>query len=85
MRTDARFYYVWNPQGQPPRQEHADKKAAAAEAERLAKLNPGQVFFVIRTIGVARVDPAPSLYKELLAAPSRPEPREDYSMEEWGP
>lgn len=43
-------YYVWNPANRPPMFAHPTREAAEKEAERLAKLNPGEEFVVLRSI-----------------------------------
>ena len=43
-----RFWMVWNPAGNSPRVRHFHPDAAKDEATRLARLNPGQEFFVLR-------------------------------------
>ncbi len=48
------FWLVWNPVGGPPTYKHPSLESAKAEAERLARLYPGQSFFVLGTRGVAR-------------------------------
>lgn len=48
------FWMVWCEDGGSPRVKHCNKQLAVAEAERLAKLNPGQVFFVLKATAGAR-------------------------------
>jgi hypothetical protein len=50
------FWLVWNEQGYPPRFRHDTKHAALTEAERLARANPGSVFFVLEAIEARTVD-----------------------------
>lgn len=45
---DAQFFMVWNPNGGLPKTKHASYDYALREAKRLAHLNPGQQFFVLR-------------------------------------
>lgn len=54
------FYCVWNPKHGAPTYQHDTLHRATAEAERLAKLNPGQNFYVLGTMALATV-PAPPL------------------------
>lgn len=44
---EAPFWMVWNPQGHAPTYRHPSQEAAAKEAERLARLNPGHRFHVL--------------------------------------
>lgn len=56
--TRLKFWMVWCEDGGSPRVRHCNKQIAVAEAERLAKLNPGQVFFVLKaTAGVCAKEP----------------------------
>lgn len=40
------FWLVWNQDGRVPRFRHKDKLAAEREAERLARMNPGERFYL---------------------------------------
>ena len=42
-----KFWYIWNLEGQPPRYRHCSEHDAIAEANRLARDNPGQYFIVL--------------------------------------
>lgn len=44
------FWVVMNPQGNAPKFMHPSESAATIEAERLARENPGQVFYVMESI-----------------------------------
>lgn len=56
--TRLQFWMVWCEDGGSLRVKHYNKQLAVAEAERLAKLNPGQVFFVLKaTAGVRAKEP----------------------------
>lgn len=48
------FWLVWNPRGGAPTHQHPTLHQARAEAERLARMNPGQDFFVLATVGRAK-------------------------------
>lgn len=48
------FYVVWNPQGRTPTYKHSTEELARTEAERLARNNPGQQFYVMAPLGLAR-------------------------------
>jgi len=50
------FWLVWNPQGGAPKKDHGTKASAEREAERLARLNRGQRFIVLQSIGERVVD-----------------------------
>ncbi len=45
------FWLVWSPQGtHPPEYRHTNVTSATHEAERLARLHPGRVFFVLQSV-----------------------------------
>lgn len=48
------FYLVWNPKGQNPKALHSCESSARMEAERLAKLNPSEEFYVLEAKLVSR-------------------------------
>ena len=54
-QNQAQFYMVYNLQGHPPAVIHGTVWAAQAEAERLAHLNPGGSFYVLKAIKVSKV------------------------------
>lgn len=45
-----RFWMVWNEGNQNPRVKHSSSMLARSEAERLARSNPGQKFYVLDAI-----------------------------------
>ena len=47
---------VWNPQGSAPTYKHETEASAIAEAERLARLNRGQQFYVLYAAELRVVD-----------------------------
>lgn len=47
------FWVVWNPQGNNPTMRHQSREAAQDEAERLARINPGQNFYVLASLSVS--------------------------------
>lgn len=49
-REEVPFWLVWSPQGVAPRFKHEDPQSAAAEARRLATINPGRQFYVLRPV-----------------------------------
>lgn len=54
----VQFWMVWRENGYTPTRQHRSKAEARAEAERLAKANPGNVFFVLKaTAGVLADNP----------------------------
>lgn len=50
------FWMVWNPQAYAPTVKHQSFEAAEAEAERLARGNPGQTFYLLQAVQIRRVD-----------------------------
>jgi len=50
------FWLVWNPKGYTPQHRHKSRGSACAEAERLAGINPGQVFYTLRAEEARVVD-----------------------------
>lgn len=48
-------HYVFNPNGFAPKYRHPDELSARTEAERLAKLNPGQSFEVLAIVASCRM------------------------------
>lgn len=50
----AIFWIVWNPAGRNPTFRHRSESAAVAEAERLARENPGQTFVVLQSVCARR-------------------------------
>jgi hypothetical protein len=51
----APFWVVWNPDRGMPTHRRAEFGLARAEAERLAKVHPGQEFIVMQAVGKAFV------------------------------
>lgn len=54
MSRVKQFWLVWNPEGRAPTYQHDSEESARSEAERLAKLNPGQSFYVLETVGCVK-------------------------------
>lgn len=56
---DTQFWMVWSPNsGLAPTAKHATGDSAVKEADRLAALNPGQRFYVLKALRYAhRVQP----------------------------
>lgn len=53
MSDPKMFWMVRGPDG-PPRVMHMHPDAAEAEAERLARVNPGKTFYVLEAIAAHR-------------------------------
>lgn len=47
-------YFVWSPSGHIPTFQHDTAASARTEAERLARNNPGQEFFVLTKVARAK-------------------------------
>jgi hypothetical protein len=47
MSQELSFFVVWCPTGGSPTVRHSTKDLANAEAERLARANPGSRFYVL--------------------------------------
>lgn len=56
------FYVVWNIARGLPTYRHNTLDAAVKEAERLARVHPGQQFHVLGSMGVACQPEPPSIY-----------------------
>ena len=46
------FWMVWNEGNRAPTVKHQSEEMAEKEAERLARVNPGQKFYVIQSVKV---------------------------------
>jgi len=56
--TRLQFWMVWREEGGGPTYRHWSKQSALDEATRLAKLTPGEVFFVLKaTAGLKANEP----------------------------
>jgi hypothetical protein len=53
---DTPFWMIWNPRGHAPTVSHSHPETAKREAERLARANPGQEFYVLRCEGKCQVN-----------------------------
>jgi hypothetical protein len=62
-KINAPYHFVYNPKSGLPSREHLTYESARTEAERLARLNPGQQFFVLSPISVSTL---PSITTQLL-------------------
>ena len=45
-----KFWMVWRENGPAPTMRHHSRPSAEKESERLAKANPDQVFFVLKSV-----------------------------------
>lgn len=52
-----KFWMVWNPVGRAPVYRHESRASAEREAERLAKLNPTNEFYILEALGFLRKRP----------------------------
>lgn len=65
------FWLVWNPERNAPRVKHEHRSLAVAEAERLARMNPGETFIVLETVtarcveNMQRIDMRPGDVEEV--------------------
>jgi hypothetical protein len=50
----TRYWFVWAPTRNRPRQRHTSLNAALAEAERLAAMHPGVAFIAYEARSIAR-------------------------------
>lgn len=61
-----RFWMVFNPEGTSPKMQHFSRHLANLEAERLARLNPGKEFFVLKAMNGCVVPDSPVKKIELF-------------------
>lgn len=54
--TQKAFWMVWTPSGFPPNYKHESEHGAIQEAERLARINRGSTFIVLRATAARRSD-----------------------------
>ncbi len=59
-----KFWMVWRKNSSTPVRMHDEKGEALVEAERLAVLNPGSIFFILET--VASVEGSVQLHRVTL-------------------
>lgn len=53
------FYFVWGTASGMPKKRHTAICEAQAEAKRLASLNPGQEFIVLKAVSGHKLNPNP--------------------------
>jgi hypothetical protein len=67
-----KFWMVWNPERSAPRFRHQSKGDACAEAARLSRRAPGEMFFVLAAVdAVTSPLSAPQSVKLVKPRPSR--------------
>lgn len=71
MMEHKKFWMVWNPNGRQPRYEHINRQSADMEAERLARDNPGEQFFVLKAVAGVVSEPKP--VKQIKLRPALPD------------
>lgn len=64
--TRVRFWLVWREFSPDTRYKHQTKKSALEEAERLARLHPDQVFFVLKATAAVKTELPPVSRVELV-------------------
>ena len=67
MSRDTSFWMVWREFGPAPTKRHFIEQDAKCEAERLAKENPGTVFYVLSAIAGVKVQ-QPAVWRELRSS-----------------
>jgi hypothetical protein len=55
----SKFWMIYNPNAGPPQQMHHFDTEAIAEAERLARANPGVRFVLLEAVDVFEVEMSP--------------------------
>lgn len=53
---EEQFWMVWSPQGRAPTKVHQTLGSATNEAERLARNNPGNQFYVLQALEMREVN-----------------------------
>jgi hypothetical protein len=56
MKNRRAFWLVWCPQGGSPTREHETRDSARRESDRLARMNRGRRFIVLRSESECVVD-----------------------------
>lgn len=59
MQEAFKFWMVWREGSPTTNHRHLSRADADAEAERLAKINPGECFYVLKTVGAVAADHPP--------------------------
>ena len=63
------FWLVWCEEAQSPKVRHQSALEAGVEAERLARKNPGQRFYILRCREYVTFNPAPVQWTKLDELP----------------
>lgn len=56
MDEERKFWVVWNPHRNAPTFKHFSSLEAVNEAERLARVNPAEKFYVLEVISMREVN-----------------------------
>ncbi|MEM9423045.1 MAG: hypothetical protein AAF986_11220 [Pseudomonadota bacterium] len=64
-----KFWMVWREGSPTTRFRHSFKEDAEREAERLANLNPGETFYVLKTVAAMTVEKQPIRRHKLVHDP----------------
>ena len=59
-----KFWLVWNPRRTSPTCQHESEFKAREEAERLARLTPGDEFVVLESLAFCKVDLIPVNWRD---------------------
>ena len=63
MNDTQMFWMVWNPDNGETHHKHGTQEAAEREAERLASINAGRRFYVLRAEGYALTPKATTYHR----------------------
>jgi len=67
MCQQKTFYLIWNPNKKAPTKKHSNIREARAEAKRLAELNKGQEFIILKAVESVEYSTSPFKYKSFSA------------------
>lgn len=84
--NEKHFWMVWCPAKYAPTFRHETELAARAEAARLARLNPGNEFFVLESTSSARCTEPQVIYAEWPSGEKveEPTPKQHYdAISDW--
>lgn len=54
--SNSPFWFVWNADGRSPSYKHSNAVSAVKEADRLARVNPGETFVVLQSVCSVQVN-----------------------------